>query len=352
MIPYYILIFSPMLLYLFKIKGQTIEKRNMNAITLFFLVYLLMLMLRDVTIGRDLPGYSHYFSFFSRVNLKKALDTGLEALYVLLNVLVGRFTEEFQWFIAIIAVLTVIPFWYTYRKSSEDPILSISLFLILPTFVMGFSGLRQAIAISIGMVVYEVVKRKKFILFILFVILAIGFHRSAFVLIFMYPLYHARITRKWLYAVVPAMGVIYIFNKPIFRFLNTLISEVYEGEIKETGAFMMLLLFIIFAVYSFTVVEDSSLDSETIGLRNFLLLAIVFQMFVPLHSLAMRMNYYYIVFIPLLLPRIIKRCSPQWSKLVLASRYIMVLYFLFYFFDHAPSGNILDTFPYKFFWEG
>ncbi len=319
---------------------------------LFFILFLLILALRDVSIGRDMPRYKVLFNGYARMTWQKALSLDIEPLHIILSKGIAVFTDNFQVFIIVTAIMTVLPMLYTYSRASEDPPLSISLFLIIPTFVMSFSGVRQAIAISLGILAYEATRRKKLVLYILFVLLAFGFHRSAFVLVFMYPLYHSRITRKWLYGVVPAMGIIYIFNKPIFGVLNNLISEVYEGEVKETGAFMMLLLFIIFAIYSFVVVNDDDLDSETIGLRNLLLMAIVFQMFVPLHSLAMRMNYYYIIFIPLLLPRIIKSCSPQWKKIVLVSRYVMILYFLFYFFDHAPSGNILDTFPYKFFWEG
>ncbi len=352
MIPYYTLIFLPIVLYAIDIKDQALKKKNRNIMALFFILFLLMLAFRDVSIGRDMPRYKVLFNGYARMNWEKALSLDIEPLHVILNKVIALFTDDFQVFIIITALITVLPMLYTYSKSSEDPPLSISLFLILPTFVMAFSGVRQAIAISLGILAYEATKRKKLLLYIVFVLLAYGFHRSAFVLVFMYPLYHAKITRRWLYAVVPAMGVIYVFNKPIFTFLNRFISELYESEIYETGAFMMLLLFIIFAVYSFVVVSDTELDAETIGLRNFLLLAIIFQMFVPLHSLAMRMNYYYIIFIPLLLPKIINRCSPQWQKIVSVSRYIMILYFLFYFFDHAPSGNILDTFPYKFFWEG
>ena len=70
----------------------------------------------------------------------------------------------------------------------------------------------------------------------------------------------------------------------------------YDASITQTGAFTMLMLFVMFAVFAFLVPDDATLDAETIGLRNFLLLSIVLQMFAPLHTLAMRMNYYYIIF--------------------------------------------------------
>ena len=164
---------------------------------------------------------------------------------------------------------------------------------------MMFSGVRQMLAIGIGCLAYEFTRNKKLIHFIIAVCIAITFHVSAFMLAFMYPIYNAKITKKWLGAVVPALLVIFVFNKQIFSFLATLLRRFtrFDAEVTSTGAFTILLLFAMFAVFAFLTPNESRLDEDTIGLRNFLLFSIVIQMFAPLHMLAMRMNYYYIIFI-------------------------------------------------------
>ena len=53
----------------------------------------------------------------------------------------------------------------------------------------------------------------------------------------------------------------------------------------------MLILFALFTVFAFIIPDELIIDKETTGLRNFLLLSLVLQMFAPLHSLAMRLNY-------------------------------------------------------------
>ena len=114
----------------------------------------------------------------------------------------------------------------------------------------------------------------------------------------------------------------------------------------------MLILFAIFAVFAFAIPDETLLDDETIGLRNFLLMAVALQMFAPLHTIAMRMNYYYIIFIPLLLPKIIEARSKTWSQVAIMGRHVMVGFFLVYFFYNAYTGtNNLHVFPYHFFWE-
>ena len=74
-------------------------------------------------------------------------------------------------------------------------------------------------------------------------------------------------------------------------------------------------------------------------------------MFAPLHVLAMRMNYYYIIFIPLLIPKIIEYKSVRYRQVAILGRHVMVGFFLVYFFIAANSGHGLRVFPYHFFWE-
>jgi hypothetical protein len=210
------------------------------------------------------------------------------------------------------------------------------------------------LAIGLGFIAYEFTRKKKLIPFILVVVLAISFHISAFMLLFMYPIYYAKITKKWLYVVVPIIALIFVFNRQIFLTLSVVLEMFtkYDASITETGAYTMLILFAILAVFSFVIPDESRLDKETMGLRNFLLLSLILQMFAPLHTIAMRMNYYYIIFIPLLLPKIIEARSKTWEGVAVVGRHVMVVFFLAYFFYNAYTGtNNLHVFPYHFFWE-
>ena len=209
------------------------------------------------------------------------------------------------------------------------------------------------LAVGVGILAYECIRNKKIVLFVLCVLFAMSFHTSAFMLAFMYPIYHAKITKKWLLVVVPAIIVVFIFNRQIFSVLSIVIERYtqYDASVTQTGAYTMIFLFAIFAVFAFLIPDESLLDEETIGLRNFLLFSLILQMFAPLHTLAMRMNYYYIIFIPLLLPKIIDCKSERWSQVAVIARHVMVVFFFAYFFINASSGGGLRIFPYHFFWE-
>ena len=329
------------------------KKKNTVSLAFFFVVLTVLIMFRHKSVGTDTRNYIHFFESWQSMSWIEIGKDSMEVGFSYFNKAVSIISKESRFFLAVTAIAVSAMIYPTYRRLCADASLTIVLFVTMSTFVMMFSGIRQMIAVGIGFVAYEFTRQKKIVPFIVCVVLAITFHTSAFMIAFMYPLYHARITKKWLYAVVPFLFVVLVFNKQIFMILGYILERYagYDASITKTGAYTMLILFAIFTVFAFLVPDELLLDEETIGLRNFLLLALILQMFAPLHTIAMRMNYYYIIFIPLLLPKIIKCRSDRWEQVALWGRNIMVVFFFMYFFVNASGGGSLNVFPYHFFWE-
>ena len=352
---FFVLLFVPIIMQHFVVKGMYIdyEKKNKRALAFFFVFFTILVMLRHESIGNDTQNYIYLFKYFDLTAWENIDGYNIEIGYAYFNKIVSWFTKEPQVFLAVSAILTMVMIYPTYKRLCLDASLTIVLFCTMSTFLMMFSGIRQMLAVGLGFVAYEFVRNKKIVHFILIVCLAMTFHTSAFMLIFMYPLYHATITRKWLFVIVPMMVIMIVFNESIFSFLLLILARFtnYEGEITLTGAYTMLFLFMVLSIFSFAIPNESFLDKETNGLRNFLLFSCMIQCFAPLNTWAMRMNYYYIIFIPLLLPKIIKEADGKWKQLAVVGKYVMVGVFLVYFFFNAYTGNNLHVFPYHFFWE-
>ena len=350
MIPY---VFLMLLTQHLRIKGIPYQKKMYFGLGMYFTMLTLLIMLRHESVGNDTRNYIRFFEECFRADWSQLQEFGLEIGYVYFNKIVSIFSQTPQVFLAIVAVLITVMIYPTYKRLCVDSSLTIVLFGFMSTFVMMFSGIRQMLAVAIGFIAYEFTRNKKLIPYILTVLLALSVHTSAFMLVFMYPLYHAKITKKWLYVIVPILVGIFALNRPIFSVLTAILARFtrLEGAASSTGAFTTLILFAVFTVFSYVIPEESSMDEETIGLRNILLFSLVIQMFAPLHMLAMRMNYYYIIFIPLLLPKIIQYRSKRWSQVAILGRHVMVVFFLIYFFVNASRGGGLHVFPYHFFWE-
>lgn len=355
---FFILLLIPMMLQHVAIKGNywDYQKRNRTALAFFICFLTVLVMLRHEDVGNDTQNYRSYFIAYANVPwnaLLRMLGRYRESLFPLLNKAISVISKEPQFYVAVVAVIVSALIYPTYKRLCTDASLTVVLFAIMSTFVMMFSGIRQMLAIGIGFIAYELTRKKKVIPFILAVVVAMCLHTSAFMLVLMYPLYHARITKKWLYVVVPVLLMVFVFNKQIFTILGMILERYTEfsGEIESTGAYTMIILFALFVVFSYLMPDEKSLDEETIGLRNFLLLALAVQLFAPLNTLAMRMGYYYIIFIPLLIPKIIACRSKRWNQMALFARHIMIVVFTLYFFVSAYGGGGLHVFPYHFFWE-
>lgn len=329
------------------------SRRNIRSMKIFWLILFMLLILRHETVGIDTEVYAYIYEQISDMSWLDAINRSAEIGYSFMNKLVSMFALDFRWILIISAYLSVGFVARGYIRYSLDATLTISIFIILSNFLLLFSGLRQAIAISIGFWTFECVRNKNKGLFITSVILAMLFHTSAFMLLVMYPLYHLRVEKWHLFGIIPVLSVLLVFNKEIFGVLSIILMRYtkYDATISSTGAVTMLILFILFLIFSFLIPEESELDNDTVGMRNFLLFSVALQMFASLHTLAMRMNYYYIIFIPLLIPRIINCRSIKWKQVGTIARYVMIVFFMVYFFVTAPVDNVLNTFPYRFLWE-
>lgn len=371
MLPYLVLLFLPAactFVQFAKRDGRTIIKvgssreiiENNCALPVFFILLTVLLSLRHETIGRDTLNYKYYFSVISNLDLRSVFDTDMEQLYVLLNWVVGKLTSEFQIFLMIAAVISIVPVAVNYCREREHSFLKIILFMNMSVFIMMFSGLRQTIAVSLGMIAYEYVKERKPIRFLILCAIALGFHHSSFILLLMYPLYHTSFQKKHLWFLIPALVLIFVFNQQIFltvsRVLTMLFGEKYDAEIEMTGAYTMLILYVLFAVMSYVLPDEGKLDKETLGLRNILLMTVVLQSFAPVHMLAMRMNYYYMIFMPMLIPRILKRSKARYAGLTpwISGGIIAVLtaYYLYTTYVSCQTGlSAMNNYPYIPFWK-
>lgn len=363
MLAYYLLLGIPVLLEIinsFNTSNDLDKTRKIKSekkiVMVFFVIFFLILSFRSIDVGVDLPNYKYYFSKFGRMNWSLIWDESREPFYAVLNKFVSSIGGDFRFFLVAVAFITVAPFAFFYYKECENAMLTISIFINVSIFTMFFSGLRQAIAFSLGIIAFYCVKNKKRIAFLLCVFIAYLFHNSAFVLLALYPIYYMKITKKSFKLIVPLMAVLFVFKQHVFNFLLNFLSEEYRDRyegIEASGAYTIFILFVLFTIYSFVGINDDALDEKTNGLRNILVIATCLQMFAGVHDIAMRMNYYFIPFIPVVISKITASSENEnEQKIVKIINGFLIIFFLVYFFYSAKTGHdILEIYPYKTFWS-
>ncbi len=320
----------------------------------FFLIWLLLLCLRNESVGVDVEHYKNWYLSLQYSSFDKIREGNFEIGFCALGKLLSLIGIDFRGFLIINAVLSVVPVYLLYRKNiTYNPYLAIVMFLCIGLFTMYFSGLRQILSMAFVAPAYKFTKEKKIIPFIVIVALAVLFHNSGFVLLFMYPVYHVRIkafNSFIIYAFV--IVVFYVFKAPIFEFLCSLISDYYSYSTTQTGAVSIFIMLLLFVAYSFFIPDSGSMDDEAFGLRNVLVFSTILQIFAGINLLAMRFNYYYIILVPVAFLKISEYSKDEYKKLVQLAQLVMICYFTFYYFYKAYTGsNTLHVYPYEPFWS-
>lgn len=375
MFPYVILMFAPLLVYQVSLTrrenrtgkewslsiGKEPEILNNSLIVpMFFFIYFLILSLRHETIGRDLPNYKHYFDYYTSLSFRAVLEEGGDTLYFILTWLIGKVTDDFQVFLTIVAAIAVFPIAKVYSEDKQYGFLKIVLFMNMSVFILLFSGLRQSLALAFGMLAYEFVRKKRPFWFLVVALIAWGFHHSGFMILLYYPLYYTKLRKNQLWFIIPGIVAVFVFNKQIFgwatQLLFSIMGDKYEAEMQETGAYLMIILFALFAIAAYFFPDEKKMDAEALGLRNFLLMALMLQCFAPLHTLSMRMNYYFIIFIPIIVPKVFKHTKDNIKDVARITKGVVVGFFIVYYlyttFMSCRTGiSALDTYPYVPFWE-
>ncbi len=369
MLPYFLLIIIPFLSYFIVIKkvnnknavmlgiGVHNETSNM-ALPIFFLMLLVLLACRSELVGNDTGNYHYIFDKSAGVTIAEIFSEGEEFLFALLNYGLYRISDNYQLYLAVIAILEVIPIMYLYCRDRRHSFLKIALYVNMSTFIMMFSGIRQMIAIGLGVLAYECLRNNRKWLFWLLAIIAMFVHISGFMVIALFPLFYLRLKKKHLLIIIPVILTVFVFNKQLFGVLAStlgLFTDRFEIVTTSTGAFFSLLLFVIFAIFSYVVSDETQMTDEDFALRNILLMAVVIQCFASLHSLAMRMNYYFIIFVPLAVASTLEKPQKKLENVAHLGEIVMIIFFVLYFiytvFTEYISGvSALNTVPYVPFW--
>lgn len=327
------------------------KQNNALTISIFFVGYISLLCLRDDSVGVDTMGYLEGFWRYREttwIELYKSETS--EVGFLTLAKFLGYFSSE-RLFILVIAVLSVFPIMKFYRNEVEDALLCCSFFFISLLFEMFFSGMRQSISIGLTVPAFYYARRKNVLPYVLIVLLAVSFHTSAIMLAAIWPVYHLDIRTKSMIYIAPAMVLIFLFNEEIFTTVLNLVGGKYvagyEYLISQSGQKGLMYLFIMIMIYTFVVMDENKASKDDIGLRNLLLFATCMQLFSPVHPVVSRLNYYYIVFIPVALSRAKTKCSVRYLQVVRLASVVMSLYFLYYFFFSKVDS--LNVFNYRFF---
>jgi hypothetical protein len=352
-------IFFILALYLIFIRLLCRNKSPLKETILCAIGFILVLALRSPYNGCDLVGSdstlsNSYYGTFIRLpqyNFRELLLGGFyldfEVGFLLYSKLVTLITVNFQWYLAITAVIQIVPLSFFFYKYSPNITLAFFIFGCLDFFSFYFSGLRQSIAISIGVLAIHQLISGNVRNYLLLTVFASLFHMSAIFLLMILAFY--KIKLNLVRAII--LCIVIILTIPILRPLllwisSSFLSGAYEGYLESGGvALTMFVVYMMFFLFSFIYKKDSF---SLRVIRWFVLIGVFFQSFGAINNGALtRGGYYFLICLPVLLPYVINSFHLKNTRNVL---FIVAIFLLSFFFILTVDGP-RNVVPYYFFWD-
>ena len=333
---------------------RTSEKANKRFLMVSFVIIYLVCALRDYSVGRDIPGYMETYELSSQYPLWDATWIYMEAGYVAYMKICSLLGFSNRMFLFVTYFFMLFPIYYTIKKYSDNPLLSVIIFICFQFLTFDLSGIRQGLATSICLMGFTFALKegkRNLIIFYLFAILAFLFHRSSIIFMLVPFIVRMKYNTKniiillGITAVSPGLtGFIMVINSN-----NHMSKYGVDDRLAMGGMLVFLFAMALFMIYSSYVNKHRQYkydNRKAISVNQLTFLVIVSVIFSLAFngSMLSRSTMFYTIFLLYALPNAISILPKSTRVFCNISFHIGMLLF-FYIFCLVPKT--LDMVPYK-----
>lgn len=358
-----ILTFLAMIIDHSTIMASNTQKRSNILLGIIFISVFLICVLRSGSVGRDIVGYEDAFEMTKNVPFSDFDYIYFENGYVLFMKICVAMKMNFQCFLVVTYLIILFPIFIFIEKFSNDKIFSALIYICYIIFEFDLTGLRQAIAMSITLVAFVVLieKKKMYMLwYVLLILLAMTFHKSAIICFAILPLMLIK-DIKWCSIIVVAATIVSLsLRSTLFPF----IKQLFDKDSFNTNAALHIganvIFMVIIAVYFLYVLnigeKESGFNREFYNgifiennklLYKIFLIGILLAIFFGNETTA-RSFMFFSQSLIILLPNTLFYLEKK-SSIIL--RMLFVAFFVYFFATNTLIANNFDIVPYKFYWQ-
>ena len=186
-------------------------KHSSAALTFYLIASLVLIVVGGLrySVGAD---FGAYYQLYNDWDDLLARLTGFDepGFYLIAYLATSIFHDPLATTFIALAITEGIMLFVVYRNT-DDLFLGLTFLVLLGCWVGAFNGIRQYMAVSFLFLGYPYLRDRKFVPYLLCVLLACCFHRSAAIMILIYPIAHRCINlRNTLQLII--LGVIVLFS--------------------------------------------------------------------------------------------------------------------------------------------
>lgn len=325
---------------------------------LFLIALILMVpaILRQET-GND---YLRYVEFFHLASIDAYVPTeaGFNWLAKAVYGLCGY--ENYLLLFAIYAVLTILAMLAVIRQQAENFCFSFFLFMMFGYYFQSFNTMRYYFALSLSLLAMTCLLRRQYAGFVILVLLASLFHKTALITLLLYPVAARRWKKRELAAaVVPGLAVLLLHEKAMELLLSLYPS--WEGTVDLAAgtsiSWVNIAKCLAVLLLAYYVRADEDPDTfrgrQLVMYRNSAyigLLLYVFGWFIPeVSRICYYLTFTQIFYLPMLLSGLPETEQGRRQKKLLTILVIAAALVFFALFLRTAYRDTIKILPYKSF---
>lgn len=333
-------------------KNSDSQNNSQLPVLIMFGGLLFISACRDISVGYDTTAYiTHYESEIY----------SFEPLFNLVQLICFKLKLSENGFLAVTSLLALLPLFLIIKKDSQLPILSLLGYICFSVFFYtnSMNVIRNAIACSFFIVYLHFVTKKQWLYAIIFAIVAVLFHFSAFfpIVFSLCTLFIRQLSNKVIVISVVLsliIGQVTSFyadavNIAINNFdrlffiekYNNYLSDLYSAQYNNVGKMMALAPNIICLFLA-----SSSNTRNTLYYKVFFVGVIITNLFINIQFIY-RISLYLVLCQVFALPTSYSECKINKKYIIDTFLVLMMLFFIFYT-SKSDSGGV---YPISFFWE-
>lgn len=339
-------------------KPYSRQKKRLFLLISFTAIFLIQ-ALRGKSVGLDTDVYT--FAFQSA--MYGVVPRKWEFFSLLLLKVSTRISDNPQVFFALSSFLILSGLYVFIDQNVDDDVSAfwpVFLFVVLTQYFSTMNLIRQSLAMAVGCNIYTVLKKdrskKGFIISAFMLCIATLFHTSGLVNILLVVPFLVKIDRKTiLLGFVASLGIFFLYPLALRFFLLILprYSRYIGGRLDIVGSSGVYVLFgileVSMAILCFVFLDPDKSENKNVYRLLFIIVysfsLIIMQKRI---SLAMRLGYYFELFMILLIPEFINKFEIQARVPIKITTYLLGWA---YFIYSMTVSNARGCVPYSFFWQ-
>lgn len=316
----------------------------------------------------DLMKYHNSFNLLSEASWfdTDVYNEGRNFGFMFLMKLIAELTnDDFQMVLIVIAVITHLVLGGIIYRYSPAPWLSFLVWNCMALYIFGFSAIKQALSMSVVMLSFIAISRKKPILYLAFMAIAGMIHMPALIFLPAYWMAQMKV-KKYTIILYAVLGILlYVFKEQFVKFISSFYYDedevfVFSGEIGNR--FIMLMGFTLFGLM-FRGFHNRDYEK----LFHVMAVATILQMLAGFDNIFTRMSDYYFQFSVLYIPmtfaeggkmvrhEALKPWFPFNKRSMRAITALIVIFVIWFYYTYTINVDIAyavdDYTNFRFMWD-